>query len=85
MVPGVGVWYLVWVCGTWYGCVGVWVCVLWWDDRCDGLKKTSEKLFQLNFPLTDRSSRKSQVFRLDPQVGKLSRKKLSQKSPLSTV
>ena len=26
------VWYLVWVCG-------VWVCVLWWDERCDGFTK----------------------------------------------
>ena len=27
------VWYLVWV----FGRVGV--CVLWWDERCDGFKK----------------------------------------------
>ena len=25
--------------GSWYGCVGVWVCVLWWDEQCDGFKK----------------------------------------------
>ena len=41
--------------------------------------KTSEKLFRLSFS-TDRSSRKSQVFRLDP-VGKLSRKKVESKKP----
>ena len=49
-------------------------------------KKTGIKLFRLSFS-TGRSSRKSQVFRLDPLVGKLSRKKLSKKSPspFSTV
>ena len=26
-------------CGTWYGCVAVWVCVWWWDERCDRFKK----------------------------------------------
>ena len=29
-------------CGTWYGCFGrvaVWLCVWWWDERCDRLKK----------------------------------------------
>ena len=26
------VWYLVWVCGR------TGVCVLWWDERCDGFK-----------------------------------------------
>ena len=51
------------------------------------VKKTGEKLFRLNFS-TDRSSRKSQVFRLDPPVGKLSGRKLdlgiSRKRPFST-
>ena len=31
-------WYMsvsVWVCG----CVGGWVCDLWWDEECDGLNK----------------------------------------------
>ena len=26
-------------CGTWYGCVAVWVCVWWWDEQCDRFKK----------------------------------------------
>ena len=39
------VWYLVWVCGTWYGRVGVWVCVLWCDERCDELKKQVKHFF----------------------------------------
>ena len=30
------VWYLVWVCGR----VAVWVCVWWWDGRCNRLKNT---------------------------------------------
>ena len=69
------VWYLV--------CMGVWR-VLWWDERYAMGSKTGVKLFRLTFS-TDRSSRKSHVFRLDPPVGKLSRKKLSRKSPSSTV
>ena len=43
------------------------------------VKKTCVKLFRLSF-LTDRSSRKSQVFRLDPPFVKLSRKKMSRKA-----
>ena len=43
------------------------------------VQKTGEKLFRLNFS-ADRSSRISQVFRLDPPVGKLSRKKSSRKA-----
>ena len=27
-------------CGTWYGCVAVWVCVWWWDERCDRFKNS---------------------------------------------
>ena len=30
-----GVTWYAWVCGR----VTVWVCVLWWDERCDGFKK----------------------------------------------
>ena len=26
-------------CGIWYGCVAVWVCIWWWDGRCDRFKK----------------------------------------------
>ena len=44
-----------------------------------GVKKTGVKLFRLSFS-TDRSSRKSRFFLLDPPGGKLSRKKLSRKS-----
>ena len=70
------VWYLVWVCGR------VGVCfVVGWAMRW--VKKTGVKLFRLSFS-TDRPSRKS-VFRLDPPVGKLGRKKLSRKGPFSTV
>ena len=29
-------------CGTWYGCVAVWVCVWWWDERFDRFKNTCE-------------------------------------------
>ena len=29
------VWYSVWVCGR----VAVWVCVWWWNERCDRFKK----------------------------------------------
>ena len=28
------------LCGTRYGCVGVGVCVLWWNERCDDFKST---------------------------------------------
>ena len=45
------------------------------------VKKTGGKLFRLSFS-TGRSSRKSQVFRKDPPVGKLSRKKLIRKPDL---
>ena len=41
------------LCGTWYGCVGVWVCVLWWDKRCDGLKKQVNNSFDCVFRLID--------------------------------
>ena len=30
---------IILMCGTWYGCVSVWVCVLWWDERFDGFNK----------------------------------------------
>ena len=71
------VWYPVWVCGR----VGVCVC----GGMSDAMgSKTDVQLFRLSFP-TGRSSRKSQVFRLDPPVAKLSRKKLSRKRPFSTV
>ena len=70
------VWYLVcvWACG----------CVF-----CDGMSdamgsKSRCKLFRLSFS-TGRSSRKSQLYRLDAPVGEFSRKKLSPKSPLLTV
>ena len=36
---------MVLLCGTWYGCVGVWVCIWWWDERCDGLKKQAYDFF----------------------------------------
>ena len=42
------------------------------------VKKTGRKLFRLSFS-TDRSSRKSQVFRLDPPVGKTQSKKIESK------
>ena len=48
------------------------------------VQKTRVKLFQLSFS-TGGSSRKSRVFRLDPPVGILSRKKSSRKGPFSTV
>ena len=59
------VWYLVWVGGR----AGVWVCVLWWNERCDGFKYT----LSTNF------------FRLDKPVEPLSRQKLSRKSSRSKV
>ena len=42
------VWYLVWVCG----CVGVWLCFMWWDERW--VHKTGVNLFRLSFRLADR-------------------------------
>ena len=30
---------MILLCDTWYGCMGVWVGVWCWDERCDGLKK----------------------------------------------
>ena len=50
-------------------------------------KRAGVKLFRLSSS-TGRSSRKSQVFRLDPPVtpvGKLGRKKLSRENPFSNV
>ena len=41
------VWY------TWYGCVGVWVCVLWWDERYDGLEMEVQMFFNWAFRLAD--------------------------------
>ena len=36
----------------WYGCgVGVWACVLWWDERCDGLTKRFVQVFRLTDPI----------------------------------
>ena len=53
------------------------------------VKKTGAKLFPLLvFRLTDPVEKLEffdLIFRLDPPVGKLSRKQLSRKSPLSTV
>ena len=69
-VPGTGVWACGCVfCGGMSDAIGS-------RNRC--------KRFRPSF-LTDRSSRKSQVFRLDSPVGKLSRKKLSRTSPFSIV
>ena len=31
--------------GTWYGCVGVWVCVWWWDELFDGFKNQVYNFF----------------------------------------
>ena len=33
--------FMILPCGTWYGCVGVWVCVFGGGmlERCDGLRK----------------------------------------------
>ena len=42
------------LCGTWYGHVGVWVRVLWWDERCDWFKNT------LLTDFFDRHSRKGE-------------------------
>ena len=73
-------------CGTWYGCVAVWVCMLvvGWVMRSVFQKHARVKVFRLSFS-TGGSGRKSRVFRLDPPVGILSRKKLSRKSPFSTA
>ena len=61
--------------------MGVWACGEMSDAM--GSKKMCKKIpSELS---TDRSSRKSRVFRLDPPVGKRSRKKLSRKNPFSTV
>ena len=73
------VWYLVWVCGR----VGVCFVFCGWMSDAMG-SKTWCKLFRLSF-WTGRSSRKSPFFRLDPPVGKLNRRRLSRKSPFSTV
>ena len=69
-----------------YCCVipgmGVWSCGCVF---CGGMSDAMGSKNRCNFFSTDISSRKSQVFRLDPPVGKLSRKKLIRKSPFSTV
>ena len=44
---------MILLCGTWYGRVGVWVFVLWWDELCDGFNNTFS---------TGRSSRKVDFF-----------------------
>ena len=48
------------------------------------VKKAGVPLFRLSLS-TDRSSKKNRVVRLDPPAAKFSRKKLSPKSPFSTV
>ena len=78
---------MILLCGTWYGCVAVWPCgrvCLVVGRAMRSVQKTRGKLFRLSFS-TGGSSPKSRVFRLDPPVGILSRKKLSRKSPFSTV
>ena len=74
VVPGTG----VWACG----------CVFcgWMSDAMGSniYIYIPGKLFRLSFS-TGRSSQKSQVFRLDPTVGKLSRKKLSRKTQSEKV
>ena len=73
-------------CGTWYGCVAVWPCgCVFGGGMGDAIgSKNTCKTFRQSFS-TGGSSRKSRVFRLDPPVGILSRKKLSRKSPFSTA
>ena len=70
MIAGMG----VWACG----------CVLGGGMNDAMGSKTRVKLFRPSFS-TGGSNRKSPVFRLDPPVGKLSRKKLSRKSSFSSV
>ena len=67
-------------CGTWHGCVAVWPCgCVFSGGMIDAIgSKDTCKTFRLSFS-TGGSSRKSGVFRLDPPVGILSRKKLSRK------
>ena len=73
-------------CDTWYGCVAVWPCgCVFRGGMGDAIgSKSTCKVFRLSFS-TGGSSRKSRVFRLDPPVGILSRKKLSRKSPFLTT
>ena len=53
------VWYLVWVCG-------VWVCVSWWNEQYDGLRKQVYTFFYLVFRLID-PVKKVQLFDWIPQ------------------
>ena len=64
---------MILLCGTWYGCAGVWVYVLWWDGRCDGFKIRC-KTFS-----TGRSSRKS--FSTGSPSRKTQWKKVESKKP----
>ena len=75
-------------CGTWYGCVAAWACgCVFGGGMSDaiGVQKSRVNFFSTEFFDWRNSSRKSRVFRLDPPVGILSRKKLSKKCPVSTV
>ena len=60
---------MILLCGTWYGCVGVWVCALWWDERCDGFKN-QVLTFSTEFFDWQIQSKKS-IFRLDLPVEKV--------------
>ena len=78
--------WMILLCDTWYGCMAMWPCGCVFGGRMSDAigSKTRVELFRLIFP-TGGSSRKSRVFRLNPPVGILSRKKLSRKSSFSTV
>ena len=73
-------------CGTWYGCVAMWPfgCVFGGGKNDAIVSKNTCKTFWAEFS-TGGSSRKSRVFRLDPPVGIISRKKLSRNNPFSTA
>ena len=80
-------------CGAWYGCVGVWVCVWWWDERCDRFNKRV-KLFRLNCQskessfATGSASRNSQSKKIESNKPFFDVRKLnlgfSRKRPFST-
>ena len=60
-------------CGTWYGCVGVWVCVWWWDERCDGSKNKCKKFWTEFFD-----------WQIQPKKSTFSTRSPSRKIPFST-
>ena len=73
---------MILLCGTWYGCVGVWVCVLGLDEQCDRFKKQVQTFSTEFFDCWKIQSKKSSLTTRSASRNSQS-KKVESKKPFS--